>query len=136
MDGLDAERDDTDFGLEYPTENFGPEHLPAGDSLASPSRSGDHAIPMWTVLHNVVDSAWTHLQLRIELNLSLVLGTPLQEHATAHVHECTRHLSHSVHLVEQLFQESALEMALREQNRWQNPNYWGKHPRGQVIPAI
>ena len=30
----------------------------------------------------------------------------------------------------------ALEMALREQNRRQNPNHRGEHPRAQVIPAI
>ena len=66
----------------------------------------------------------------------MVLGTPLQEHANSHVHECTNHLYHSLQLVEQLFQESALEMALREQNWWHNPNYKGEHPRGQVIPAI
>ena len=107
-----------DFGLEYPTENFGPEHLPAWDSSASPSRPGGHTIPMRTALHDVVDSEWTRLQLRIELYHPLVLGTPLQEHANSHVHECTRHLYHSLHIVEQLFQEGTFEMALREQDRW------------------
>ena len=83
-----------------------------------------------------MDSEWTHLQLRIEQHLPLVLGTPLQEHANSHVHECTRHLCHSLLLVERLFQESTLEMAVREQNRRQNPNCRGEHPRSQVIPAI
>ena len=85
MDGLDAEGEATDFVPEYCTENVAPEHLPARDSSASPYRS----IPMQIVLHDVVDSEWTHLHLRIELHLPLVFGTPLEEQANSHVHECT-----------------------------------------------
>ena len=50
MDGLVAVGDNKDFASEYCTENFGLEHVPAGDSSASPSRSGDHAIPMRMLL--------------------------------------------------------------------------------------
>ena len=66
----------------------------------------------------------------------LFLGTPLQEHVNSHVHECTHHLYQSLLLVEKLFQESTLQMALREQNRRQNPNCQGEHPIAQVIAAI
>ena len=52
------------------------------------------------------------------------------------MHDCKPHLYHFVLLMEQLFQESALEMALQEQNRREYHNYRGGHPRAQVaIPS-
>ena len=99
-----------------------------------------HTIAMPTSYHRLVlmttGLSSTQLQLRIELHLPMVLGTPLQEHVNSLVHACTHHVYHALQLVEQPFQESGLEMALREKNRRRYPKYWGEHPSAQVIRAI
>ena len=64
-DGLDAERDDTDFGLQYPTENFGLEHLLAiPDTPASPGgcdMSEDDETLSWPIFVKYQGSSTTLL---------------------------------------------------------------------------
>ena len=81
-------------------------------------------------------TSWTHNGNTSRTASPLVLGTALQEPVNSHVHECTHHMYHSLLLVEQMFQESPLEMALRERNGRQNPNGQGEHPRSQLILAV
>ena len=93
-----------DLDTEHPEVDFNPTHSSGGVSSASPSSPG--ALPMRTILQDVVDSEWTRLQLHFEVHFPTVRETPLGSYADLHVHECTRHLQHFLRLTERVFYES------------------------------
>ena len=93
-----------DLDTKYPEVDFNPTHSSGGVSSASPSSPS--ALPMRTILQDVVDSEWTRLQLHFEVHFPAVRETPLGSYADLHVHECTRHLQHFLRLTERVFYES------------------------------
>ena len=93
-----------DLDTEYPEVDFNAKHSSGVVSSASPSSPS--ALPMRTILQDVVDSEWTRLQLHFEVHFPAVRETPLGSYADLHVHECTRHLQHFLRLTERVFYES------------------------------
>ena len=99
-----GDEDYMDLDTEYPEVDFNPTHSSGGVSSASPS--SPNALPMRTILQDVVDSEWTRLQSHFEVHFPAVRETPLGSYADLHVHECTRHLQHFLRLTERVFYES------------------------------